>query len=154
MIKQLIAATVLLLAASSGGCGGGDSHKVIPGPTNALLSCSENPPDPVGSPSGITVGGGQVTGTMVVSCEGGGVPDSYNFRMILVHNGVMLSRPGIQPITSAPSIAQYVSIHDTCVPGVWHIYYLAVWTYHGATVTNKDDKVTTVDRVVSASDCE
>jgi hypothetical protein len=149
MLKRFaIAASAVVLAASqTGGCGSG-SHATTVGASPAQVTCTEQPD---GSPSGITIEAGQVVGTMTIQCTGGS-PDSYDFRMILVHDRVMLQQSGNTPVTDPPVGAPVdVSVFDQCSPGLWHIYYLVTWTLDGATVHNTT--TTTSDRQVVLDDC-
>lgn len=141
-----LAATVLA-ASQAGGCGSG-SHATTVGASPATVNCTQ---DPVGDDTGIAISKGLITGTMRLACNGG-IPDTYDFTMILVHDGTMLKATGNTPITIPPdSNGTTVQRIADCSPGAWHVYYLVTWTLNGATVHN--DTTTTDDRDVTADEC-
>ncbi|HEV2640781.1 MAG TPA: hypothetical protein VGX23_37020 [Actinocrinis sp.] len=142
-------AAITLAASQSGGCGGGDSsHGTAVGASPAVVTCTE---DSVGGDSGISIIRGLVTGTMQLVCTGG-VPDTYDFTMILMHNQTMVEAKGNKAVTIPPdSKGTEVERFADCGPGSWHIYYLVTWTLGGTTVHNT--KTVTSDRSVSADEC-
>lgn len=147
--SAILGAAVVLAASQSGGCGSSSgSQGTAVGASPATVSCTE---DPVGDDTGLTITRGLITGTMQVACTGG-EPDTFDFRMILVRNGVMTKQGANQAETVVPTADGYpVTRFAECAPGTWHIYYLVTWTKDGTAVHNT--KTTTADKQVVNSDC-
>ena len=110
----------------------------------SAVTCTQN----AATPTGITIARGHVIGTMTLACSG--VPDSYDFRIILVKDGQML-KPGTNiDIPPGPEGTE-ASTFAPCTPGAWHVYFLVTWTYQGQVAHNTT--TTLADKVVVLDDC-
>lgn len=154
-------ALVSLLSTTAAGCGSstskasGGSTVMVPGATNEIVTCTEQPYSHTAQAvdengSGVSVAHGIVRGSIWVSCNGG-APDTFQIIVILVRDGQEVGK-GSQ-YSAAPNEVGYEAWTITgCVPGTYHLYYRYVWTLEGGVQQNT--KTTTAKTVVTAHDCD
>lgn len=159
-IAVALAAAALL---ACGGCkaassaqGGTPPTVVVPGATNASVTCSELPYDySIGAPedqngSGITVTHGLVRGSIWVTCTYP-YPDTFQIVVILIRDGQEIGTGS--PYTGKPNEAGYEAYtFVACVPGTYKLYYRYIWSFQGGVQQNT--KTTTAPKVVTRSDCD
>lgn len=124
----LLASTLILM--SAGACKSSTSGSTVTsgggGPVGTG-SCTEDVPDPVGNPSGLTIVAHRIVASLVVSCSGNVAPATYRLQLLLFKNGnpgpgnVINTAPGPTPVTKTVSTA--------CSQGGFMLQYFVIGTW-------------------------